>query len=120
MRAAVKGGSEFWCDGVQVTDMAWPDSEEIERGVMEAGGDQEEAFGLKLIHKFNNAILMGDPAGGVFIAVDKDDMRATTKAVGVSNDDQVPRSNTLHIMRTFMHHSLLPAFQSCDPLNWPA
>ena len=44
--------------------MAWPDSEEIERGVREAGGDEEEARGLKLIHKFNNAILMGDPAGG--------------------------------------------------------
>lgn len=69
--------------------MAWPDSEEIERGVKEAGGDWEEARGLKLIHKFNSAILMGDPAGGVFIAVDKDDMHAMTKAVGVSHDDQV-------------------------------
>ncbi len=69
--------------------MAWPDSEEIERGVKEAGGDWEEARGLKLIHKFNNAILMGDPAGGVFIAVDKDDMHAMTRAVGVSHDDQV-------------------------------
>ena len=72
--------------------MAWPDSEEIERGVKEAGGDEEEARGLKLIHKFNNAILMGDPAGGVFIAVDKDDMHAITKAVGVSHDDQVRNS----------------------------
>ena len=69
--------------------MAWPDSEEIERGVKEAGGDWEEARGLKLIHKFNIAILMGDPAGGLFIAVDKDNTQAMTRAVGVSHDDQV-------------------------------
>lgn len=68
-------------DSLQVTEMAWPDSE----------GTQRAVAASRLHNHFNQAIFMGDPVGGVFTAVNAADMQAVVKALGISTDDQVGR-----------------------------
>lgn len=62
-----------------MTDGAWPDSEGTQRAVGVS----------RLIHTFHQAILMGEPTGGVFHAVNMADMQAVARAVGASEDDKV-------------------------------
>ena len=59
--------------------MTWRDSE----------GTQRAVEGSRLIHKFQQDILNGNPVGGVFHAVNTGDMRAVSKAVGFCVEDQV-------------------------------
>ena len=68
-------------DSLQVTEMAWPDSE----------GTQRAVAASRLHNHFNQAIFMGDPVGGVFTAVNAADMQAVVKALGISTHEQVGR-----------------------------